>query len=135
VEVVLGCLIEGIYFPPNGYLRRNKSNVISFCVAVTAIVSFVPFSNELVNLFLSRATIVKIFTLFREADKNMTIVQDTIGEIVVKFFKFMLIYAMLLFLLAIIPLKLLNSRTDAFSCQFITGTNQILPTTQADCLA
>jgi len=45
-----------------------------------------------------------------------------------KFLRFLLIYILLLFLLAIIPLKLLNSQTNIFSCQFTTGINQIVPT-------
>jgi hypothetical protein len=135
MEVVFGCLIDGIYFPADSFLKKNKSNVISLGVAVLAILAFIPFGNKLVNSYLSRLTIIKIFTLFRDTDKNMTIVLDTIGEIIQKFFKFLLIYILLLFLLAIIPLKLLNGQTNDFSCQFTTGINQIVPTNQADCLA
>ena len=133
--MVLGCLIEGIYFPPASYLRRNKSNVISLCVAVVGILAFVPFSNQLVNRYLSRLTIVKIFTLFREPDKKMAIVQDTIGEIIIKFVKFISIYTLLLFLIAIIPLRLLSGQANLFSCHFITGINQLVPTAEGECLA
>ena len=65
MEVVLGCLIDGIYFPPESFLKKNKSNFISLGVAVLSILAFVPFSNNLVNSYISRLTIVKIFTLFR----------------------------------------------------------------------
>ena len=79
MEVILGCLIDGIYYPPESFLKKNKSNVISLGVAALSILAFVPFSNHLVNAYISRLTIIKIFTLFRETDKNMTIVLDTIG--------------------------------------------------------
>ena len=64
----------------------------------------------------------------------MTIVQDTIGEIVMKFFKFIIIYALFLFLIAIIPLRILANRSELFSCHFITGINYIIPTTQTECI-
>jgi len=79
MEVVFGCLIDGIYFPDDSFLKKNRSNVISLGVAVLATLSFIPFGNKLVNLYIARLTIIKIFTLFREADKNMAIVLHTIG--------------------------------------------------------
>ena len=134
-EVILGCLIDGLYLPVDSYLKRNKSNLISFGVAVVALLTFVPFKNNIINDYMSRLVIIKIFTMFRSTDKKMTIVQDTIGEIIMKFFKFLLIYAFLLFLIAVIPLNMLYDQTESFSCQFITGLNQILPTTEAECLS
>ena len=129
--MILGCLIDGIYFHPESFLKKSKSNVISFGVAVVALLTFIPFSNKLVNLYLSRVTIIKIFTLFRDTDKKMTIVQDTIGEIVMKFFKFLIIYALFLFIIAVIPLRILANQSNIFNCHFITGINQIIPSTQS----
>ncbi len=116
--------------PADSYLKRNKSNVISLAVAILSILTFIPFGNDLVNSYLSSITIIKIFTLFREINKTMTIVLDTIGEIMVKFFKFILIYALFLFLIAIIPLKLLSNQTGIFNCQLGSTFSTYLPTAE-----
>lgn len=102
--------------------------MISFLVAIVGILSLIPFGNSLINGYLRRLTVLKVFTLLREDDKKMEIVLDTIGEIIMKFLKFMLIYALFLFMLAIIPLKLLNSETVLLSCQLINTTNSFYPT-------
>ena len=54
-------------FPVNHRITlvKNKSNFISFIVAVLATLSFIPFGPELITLYLRRLTIIKVFTFFR----------------------------------------------------------------------
>ena len=47
----------------------------------------------------------------------------------------MIIYALFLFLIAVIPLKILSNQSNIFSCHYITGLNQKIPITQSECLA
>ena len=77
-EVVLGCLLEGVYLVPESYLKKSKSNVISMGVALLSFLAWMPFGGGFANLYLRRGTILKVFTLFRETDKNMSIVLDTV---------------------------------------------------------
>lgn len=64
----------------------------------------------------------------------MTIVLDTICEIVVKFFKFIFIYALFLFIISIIPLKLLNKQGGVFNCQLNPNYLATVPINEQDCL-
>lgn len=49
---------------------------------------------------------VKIFTLFRNADKEMTIIIDSIFVICKNFFNFVFIYTFFLLIVSIIPLNM-----------------------------
>lgn len=104
-------------------------------IALLSVLTWMPFGDTLVIQYLRRGTILKVFTLFRETDKNMTIVLDTVGEIVFKFFKFIFIYALFLFIISIIPLKLLNKQGEIFNCQLSPNYQATMPMSEQECLA
>lgn len=65
LEVLLGCLSDGV----EKFLKKSKSNVISFGITFVIIATFIPYGNFIINNYLRRITIVKIFTLFRKTNK------------------------------------------------------------------
>jgi hypothetical protein len=100
LEVVFGFLADGF----EGYLKKSKSNVISFSITFVIIAAFIPYGNFIINNYLRRITIVKIFTLFRNTNKEMTIIIDSIFVICKNFFNFVFIYVFFLMIISIIPL-------------------------------
>jgi len=60
--------------------------------------------------------IIKIFTLFRETGKEMTIILDTIFEISKKLFNFVLIYIFFLLIISILPLKFFVDTSNFSTC-------------------
>jgi hypothetical protein len=98
--VLLGCISDGI----EGFLKKSKSNVISFGIIFVIVAAFIPYGNFIINNYLRRITIVKIFTIFRNADKEMTIIIDSIFVICKNFFNFLFLYIFFLMIISIIPL-------------------------------
>lgn len=104
-------------------------------MAVLAVLSFIPFGLELVTLYLRRLTIIKVFTFFRQTDKEMSIVLDTIFNIIRKFLNFLIIYTLLLCVIALIPLKLLHKYPYLFDCKASPFYHGQHPHNEAECLA
>lgn len=51
------------------YFNTSKSNIINIIIIILVITSFIPYGNQLINNYLRRLTIIKIFTLFKNVDK------------------------------------------------------------------
>lgn len=63
-------------------------------------------------------TIVKIFTIFRNTNKEMTIIIDSIFVICKNFFNFVFIYTFFLIIVSIIPLKIFYDSEPFHICSF-----------------
>jgi hypothetical protein len=112
--VLLGCISDGI----KGFLKNSRSNVISFGIIFVIVAAFIPYGNFIINNYLRRITIIKIFTFFRNANKEMTIIIDSIFVICKNFFNFLFIYTFFLMIVSIIPLIFFYDSEPFNVCMF-----------------
>lgn len=109
--------------------------MISFGVAFVIIAALIPYGNFIINNYLRRITIIKIFTIFRKTNKEMEIIIDSIFVICKNFFNFVFLYTFFLMIISIVPLIFFYDAEPFHVCSLEEIKNDASTfLTEAECL-